>query len=304
MKLYRRLFTLFLLLSFNTAALLAQSQSGVDSTGLPGDHFSLQGALQLFSQSASIEDFEKALNLESNHVNNLDLNGDGETDYIRVTDQAEKDAHAFVLQVPVSATESQDIAVIELEKTGDTSAIAQIVGDEEIYGEAVIVEPDGGGEDDSFINYNNSRLSGPNAGYDEGAPRILINVWVWPSVRFVYGPVYRPWISPWRWNYYPAWWRPWRPFAWHVWHPFRFPYHRSFVIVHTHRVLHAHRVYMPFRSSSVTVRTRNSASVGHYRVTHTRTSVTGPRGKTTTVKKTTVTGPRGGKATRVKVRRH
>ncbi len=304
MKLYRLLSTLFLLLSFNTKVLLAQSQSGVDSTGLPGDHFSLQGALQLFSQSASIEDFEKALNLESNHVNNLDLNGDGETDYIRVTDQAEKDAHAFVLQVPVSATESQDIAVIELEKTGEASAIAQIVGDEDIYGEAVIVEPDGGGEDDSFINYNNSRLSGPSAGYEYPAAGVVINVWVWPSVRFVYGPVYRPWISPWRWSYYPAWWKPWRPFAWHVWHPYRAHYHRSFVVVHTHRVLHAHRVYTPFRSSSVLVRTRHSASVGHYRVTHTRTSVTGPRGKTTTVKKTTVTGPRGGKATRVKVRRH
>ncbi|MBI5370560.1 MAG: hypothetical protein HZA79_00900 [Sphingobacteriales bacterium] len=304
MKLYRPFFTLSLLFILNTMATQAQDQSGVDSTGLPGDQFSLQGALQLFSQSASIEDFEKALNLESNHVNNLDLNGDGETDYIRVIDKSEKEAHAFVLQVPVSASENQDIAVIELEKTGDTSAIAQIVGDEEIYGEAVIVEPDGGGEDDSFINYNNSRLSGPNAGYDYPAARVVINVWVWPSVRFVYGPVYRPWISPWRWKYYPAWWRPWRPFAWHVWHPYRAHYHRTFVVVRTHRVLHAHRVYTPFRSSSVLVRTRHSASVGHYRVTHTRTSVTGPRGKTTTVKKTTVTGPRGGKATKVKVRRH
>ena len=40
----------------------ARSQSGVDSTGLPGDDFSLQGALQLFKDAASIEDFEKSLN--------------------------------------------------------------------------------------------------------------------------------------------------------------------------------------------------------------------------------------------------
>ncbi|MBL0306963.1 MAG: hypothetical protein IPQ25_13295 [Chitinophagaceae bacterium] len=281
----------------------AQNQPGVDSTGLPGDDFSLQGALQMFQDAATIEDFEKAINTEGNHINNLDLNADGEIDYIRVVDKSEKDVHAFVLQVPVSETENQDIAVIELEKTGEANAIIQIIGDEDIYGEQVIVEPDGGGEE-AFYNFNDSKLSGPNAGYDFTTPGIVVNVWLWPSVRFVYGPAYRPWISPWRWRYYPGWWKPWKPLRWHAWHPFRAHYHRPFSVVRTHRVIHAHRVYTPFRTTSVTVRTRNSAAVGNFRVTRTKTSITGPRGKTTTVKKTTVTGPRGGKATKVKARRH
>lgn len=281
----------------------AQNQPGVDSTGLPGDDFSLQGALQMFQDAATIEDFEKAINTEGNHVNNLDLNADGEIDYIRVVDKSEKDVHAFVLQVPVSETENQDIAVIELEKTGEANAIIQIIGDADIYGEQVIVEPDGGGEE-AFYNFNDSKLSGPNAGYDFTTPGIVVNVWLWPSVRFVYGPAYRPWISPWRWRYYPGWWKPWKPLRWHAWHPFRAHYHRPFSVVRTHRVIHAHRVYTPFRTTSVTVRTRNSAAVGNFRVTRTKTSITGPRGKTTTVKKTTVTGPRGGKATKVKARRH
>ncbi len=281
----------------------AQNQPGVDSTGLPGDDFSLQGALQMFQDAATIEDFEKAINTEGNHVNNLDLNADGEIDYIRVIDKSEKDVHAFVLQVPVSETENQDIAVIELEKTGEANAIIQIIGDEDIYGEQVIVEPDGDGEE-AFYNFNDSKLSGPNAGYDFTTPGIVVNVWLWPSVRFVYGPAYRPWISPWRWRYYPGWWKPWKPLRWHAWHPFRAHYHRPFSVVRTHRVIHAHRVYTPFRTTSVTVRTRHSAAVGNFRVTRTRTSITGPRGKTTTVKKTTVTGPRGGKATKVKARRH
>ena len=281
----------------------AQNQPGVDSTGLPGDDFSLQGALQMFQDAATIEDFEKAINTEGNHVNNLDLNADGEIDYIRVIDKSEKDVHAFVLQVPVSETENQDIAVIELEKTGEANAIIQIIGDEDIYGEQVIVEPDGGGEE-AFYNFNDSKLSGPNAGYDFTTPGIVVNVWLWPSVRYVYGPAYRPWISPWRWRYYPGWWKPWKPLRWHAWHPFRAHYHRPFSVVRTHRVIHAHRVYTPFRTTSVTVRTRHSAAVGNFRVTRTRTSITGPRGKTTTVKKTTVTGPRGGKATKVKARRH
>lgn len=281
----------------------AQNQPGVDSTGLPGDDFSLQGALQMFQDAATIEEFEKAINTEGNHVNNLDLNADGEIDYIRVIDKSEKDVHAFVLQVPVSETENQDIAVIELEKTGEANAIIQIIGDEDIYGEQVIVEPDGGGED-AFYNFNNGKLSGPNAGYDFTTPGIIVNVWLWPSVRFVYGPAYRPWISPWRWRYYPGWWKPWKPLRWHTWHPFRAHYHRPFTVVHTHRVIHAHRVYTPFRSTSVAVRTRHSAAVGNFRVTRTKTSVTRPRGKTTTVKKTTVTGPGGRKATKVKTRRH
>ncbi len=298
------LFTLFLCGALLSGASANAQQSGVDSTGLPGDQFSLQGALQLFQNATNVEEFEKALNLESNHVNNLDLNGDGETDYVRVIDKSDKEVHAFVLQVPVSASENQDIAVIELEKNGAESAMIQIIGDEDIYGEAVIVEPDGGGEDDAFVNYNDARLSGPNAGYDLMAPRIVVNVWGWPSVRFVYGPAYRPWISPWRWSYYPAWWKPWHPFAWKVWHPYRAHYHRPFVVVRTHRVIAAHRLYTPFRTTSVTVRTRHASTVGNYRVNRTRTTVTGPRGNKTTVRKTTVTGPRGNKATKVKVRRH
>jgi len=285
-------FPLILLgLVFIASTVKAQNQSGVDSTGLPGDNFSLHGALQMFQKASSPEEFEKLINTESNNVNNLDLNGDGEIDYIRVIDKTEKDVHAFILQVPVSESESQDIAVIELEKTGDTTAVIQIVGDEEIYGEQVIVEPDGGEETAAESAIPGK---GPNREFAVYEPvRIVVNVWFWPSVRFVYGPVYRPWISPWRWRYYPVWWRPWRPLHWHVWHPRRIHYHRPFVVVHTHRVVHAHRVYTPVRTTSVTVRTRHSAAVGHYRVTRTKTTVTGPRGNTATKKTTTVRGPGG-----------
>ena len=286
-------------------SLQAQNQSGEDSTGLPGDNFDLQGALQMFQDAASPEDFEKAINTEGNHVNNLDLDGDGDLDYVRVVSKMDKEVHVFVLQVPVSSTESQDIAVIELEKTGNQTAIIQIIGDEDIYGEQVIVEPDGGEEEGTFNNYsNNNNLSGPYVNFDYTAPRIIINVWLWPSVRFVYAPVYRPWISPWRWHSYPGWWKPWRPYRWYVWHPYRAHYHRPFVIVHTHRVIHAHKIYTPYHSSSVVVRNRNSTSVNNYRVTRSRTTVTGPRGNSKTVKRTTVTGPKGNKATKVKVRRH
>ncbi|MBI5474257.1 MAG: hypothetical protein HY961_18125 [Ignavibacteriae bacterium] len=242
-----------------------------DSTGLPGDNFSLQGALEMFKKAGSPEEFEKLLNTQDNHVNNLDLNGDGDIDYVRVIDKMDKDVHAFVLQVPVSETENQDIAVVELEKTGDDNATVQIVGDEDIYGEQTIVEPDGGGDDSEEEGEGGNGPFAPTNYMSTVAPRIVVNVWVWPSVRYVYAPGYRVWVSPWRWRAYPVWWRPWRPFAWRVFHPFRARYHAGFAVVHTHRVVRAHRVYTPVRVSSVTVRTRHSASVTRYRTTRSAT---------------------------------
>lgn len=278
----------------------AQLQSGVDSTGLPGDQFSLQGALHLFQFASSPEDFEKQLNTESNHVNNLDLDEDGEIDYIRVIDRSDQDVHAFILQVPVSEKESQDIAVIELEKTGDATALLQLIGDEDIYGEEVIVEPSAAGE----LPEKNNKGGSPIVNSEFAAPVMVVNVWLWPSVRFVYAPGYRPWVSPWRWHNYPVWWKPWRPLRWHVWHPYHNRYHHTFAVVHTHRVVRAHKIYTPVRASSVTVRTRHATVVGHYKVSRTKSTVTGPRGNTARVKKTTVTGPRGHvKATRTKVKR-
>lgn len=109
----------YLILAFALISFAVRSQdTEIDQkeTGLPGDHFSLQGALDLFKKSSSPEEFEKLLNTESNQVNNLDLNGDGEIDYIRVVDQTEDDVHALILQAVVNDKESQDIAVIEIER--------------------------------------------------------------------------------------------------------------------------------------------------------------------------------------------
>ena len=209
----------------------------------------------------------------------------------------EKNVHAFVLQVAVSEKENQDIAVIELEKTGDANAVLQIIGDEDIYGEQVIVEPGTELADAAFdFDPNQSIASGPNPDIaSHQTARIVINVWLWPSVRFVYAPRYVVWRSPWKWAHHPGWWRPWKPWAWSVYHPRCARYHRSFMVVHTHRVLHAHRLYRPGRVHSVSVRTRYHASVNHYRVTRTKTTVTGPRGNKVTRHSTTVKGSHGNK---------
>ena len=262
----------------------AQDIDPADSTGLPGDHFSLEGAVELFKKAESPEAFEKLLNSENNDVNNLDLNEDGEIDYIRVIDNVEGDVHAIVLQAVVNESESQDIAVIEIEKDGEESAVLQIVGDEDLYGEQLLVEP--------FAEEGKKGgKGGPSVDYDADM-RIVVNVWLWPSVRFIYGPRYVVWASPWRWRYYPTWFRPWRPHPWRVFHVRPRPFHRHYHVVTTHRVVRAHAVYAPRRTSSKVVHTRTTTVV----------AARGKNGKVVagrrTTTSTTVKGKNGGAVTK------
>jgi hypothetical protein len=269
-KLFFMMFLATLLLPFSAFA-----QEETDSTGYAGDHFSLEGALELFKQSTSPEEFEQKLNTEGSYVNNLDLNEDGEIDYVKVMDNMDGDVHAIALQVDISEEESQDVAVILIEKTGPENAILQIIGDEDVYGEESIVEPyaasmEAGGKGMTLENF--------------GAARIVVNVWTWPSVRFVYAPSYTVYRSPWHWRHYPAWWKPWRPHPWRWHHSHTVVYRSHFKPFHKHRVVKAHTFYKPKRKSSVTVRTKT---------VHTRTVVkkgkNGPVVKKKTTKKTSVT---------------
>lgn len=192
-----------------------------DSTGMEGDNLDLNGVLELFKDSEDIEDFEKKLNTESNGVNNLDLDDDGEVDYIRVVDYADDDAHSFALQVPVSETESQDVAVIEMEEVDNETVNLQVIGDSELYGEDYMVEP-----------------------ADEQNVSTVVNVYGWRPVRHVYGPKYVVYASPWRYRSHPKWFRPWKRVAWAVYHPRVRHYHRPFYRrVSVRRCHRAHKHY-------------------------------------------------------------
>ena len=214
------------------------------------------------------------------------MNGDGEIDYVRVIDKSDKDAHAFILQAAVSENENQDIAVIELEKKGDQNAALQIVGDEDIYGEETIVTPAGGAQASSPAPSGNTN----------------VNVWMWPAVSYVYAPAYTVWVSPWGWRARPVWWRPWRPVRYAVFYPYAAPYRNHYVVVRRSRVISAHRIYAPVRTTSVIVRTRHQASITNYRTSRETTVHRGGRRVTRT---TTVQGPRGNVRTtkRTRVRR-
>lgn len=216
---------------------------------VPGDHFSLEGALELFKKSESPEEFEKLLNSADSRVNNLDLNGDGYIDYIRVLDRYEGNVHAFILQAVIGESEYQDVAVIELEKLSNGKAVLQIVGNEDIYGVETIIEPTR-----EVRTYAGTRSS-----------NTIVNVWAWPSVQYVYGPHYAGWISPWGWHARPVWWHTWRPVAYVYYHPIWRPYRPYYSVCHTRRVVYAHQIYRPYRTRSVVVHNRYHDKITRYR---------------------------------------
>ena len=267
-----------------------QSDTQPIATGLPGDNFSLEGSLEMFQKATSPEDFEKLINTQQNYVNNLDLNEDSDIDYIKVIDTQDGNTHVFVLQVAVSETENQDIAIIALEKTGENEAILQIIGDEDIFGEEVIVEASDGEQE---IIDEDAPRRGPSV-YYPNRPFVVVNVWGWPCVRHVYAPTYRPWKSPWRWRVYPSYWTPWRPLSWNVYHPYRVKYYQPRVrTVRTNRIARANNIYRPSRATSTTVRTRYVGAHKNYKINRTKTTVTGPRGNSVTKKTTTVRNKNG-----------
>lgn len=220
---------------------------------VPGDNFSLEGALELFKKSSSPEEFEKMLNTPDTKVNNLDLNGDGYIDYVRVNDIHQGNIHTFVIQAIVAEDEFQDIAVIALEKKANGKAILQITGNEDIYGVTTIIEP--------------TREVRTYAG--AYASNTVVNVWAWPVVQYVYGPHYRVWVSPWRWHYRPVWWSPWRPIAYYDYYPIWRPYYSYYAVCHTPRV-YVHHIYYPHRRTSTIVHHRYNTQVVHYRNNYNR----------------------------------
>lgn len=210
-----------------------------------GENFSLEGALSMLKKANSIEEFESLINQESNDVNNLDLNNDGEIDYVTVEDITDANKHVLVLSAIINDKEKQDVATIAIEKTGNEEAQLQIFGDEDLYAENTIAEPF---DVDEKLS---SQKSGPSI--QELIPtRVVVNIWLWPSIRFIYAPGYRVWVSPIRWAAFPRWWKPWKPIR-HTVFVTRCHVHKTYIHRTPSRHVTIHKSYASRRHSSATV---------------------------------------------------
>ena len=160
------------------------------------DNLDLDAVASIFGDSENLEDFEHRLNDPDSRISNLDLNQDGYIDYLRVVENSSDQNSLVVIQAVLDKDIYQDVATIEIERVNNGTPRIQVVGDNYIYGSNYIIEP-------VYVR----------------TPLIF---------SFFWGPRYVAWHSPYYWNYYPGWYRPFRPFS-----PFR--YQRNvYVHINTH----------------------------------------------------------------------
>ena len=265
------IFTLFLLVSATGISVRVNGQTP-DYLGLPGDNLNLFAVLKLFQESQTLEVFERDLNNEDMHINNLDLDGDGRIDYLRVVDNADGDNHSIVLQDALSPRDIQDVAVFTVERDRHGSVSIQLTGDESLYGRDYIVEPNY-----ADLEYNET----PNPGYTGNntvnGETVVVNrtttveVATWPLIRFMFLPTYVVWNSPWYYNYYPSYWHPWRPYYWHYYYGYHYNldpyYYGHYRVYNYHRDAYWHDTYYSQRRNYSPVVTSRIES-GSYRRTY------------------------------------
>lgn len=191
----------------------SQSKDEPVTLGLPGDDLDLYAVLEVFQKSKTIEDFEKTINLEKTKLNNLDLDNDKKVDFIKVVTNKEDDDFSFVLQVAVSKTENQDVAVIFVSKDKSGKVSMQIVGDEDLYGKDYVIEPKGSGSggtaNPGYNGGNNETMNIPT----QSSPTTTVVVQSAPIVQYVYSPAYVPYYPPYYYGYYPPYYFPFVPIA-------------------------------------------------------------------------------------------
>ncbi len=147
------------------------------------ENLDLEVVASLFGEAENLEDFEKKLNDPKLQISNLDLNKDGEVDYLRVVETSKGETHLISIQAVIGKDKFQDVATIDVEKDSKGETQVQVVGDVYMYGPDYIIQP-------VYVH-----------------PPVI---WMW-----FWGPLYRPWRSPFYWGVYPPFYRPWRPYPIH-----------------------------------------------------------------------------------------
>jgi len=159
----------------------------------------LKAVATLFGTVKNVEEFETLLNNPDSAFTNLDLNGDGLVDYLRVVETSADNKHLVVIQAVLAKDVFQDVASIYVEKDEVTGEVTtQVIGDEYVYGANYVIEP-------VYIY------------------RPYIYDWFWD-------PFWVCWTSPFYWDFYPHWWHHWHCWTmdrywhhcyhWHHYHPY------------------------------------------------------------------------------------
>ena len=195
----KRLTTLLMTLMLMSAALWADETVTVSANSSDiSEGLDLKVVAKLFAEAKNLEEFETMLNNPDSAFCNLDLNGDGQIDYLRVVETGEGSKRLIVLQAVLAKDIYQDVASIYVEKNEKDEVSVQIVGDEYVYGVNYIIEP--------VYVY-----------------RPVIYDWFWCDAWYA-------WHSPWYWGYWPGWWYTHACWAhdWYWRHCYAFHHHHHY----------------------------------------------------------------------------
>ena len=200
-------------------SMMAHADETVTVTATTADiseNLDLKTVATLFGQAKDLEQFEQMLNNPDSAFSNLDLNGDGDVDYLRVIETADQDRHLVVIQAVLAKDIYQDVASIYVEKDPKSESVTvQVIGDEYIYGADYIIEP--------VYVY-----------------RPIIYDWFW-------GPSWVCWHSPYYWDYWPVWWHSYHCIAHHLYWEHMYWHHHHYPICSFRTGHHYHPHYAPMR---------------------------------------------------------
>ena len=177
-----RIASLLVVFSFITTFGMAQEKITVEAQNSDiSNNLDLKAVSTAFGESKNLEEFEQKLNDYDSQISNLDLNSDGQVDYLRVIERNEKGVHMVQIQAVLDKDVFQDVASIIVEKDQNDNPTVQVIGDPYLYGDNYIIEP-------SYL-YTPSIFS------------------------FFWGANYYSWNSPYYWGYYPNYYHHRRPYG-------------------------------------------------------------------------------------------
>ena len=244
---------LFLTVTSAQEASLSEAVTNEKKKNIPllGDDFNLYSALEAFKRSETLDQFQSALNTEPWFINNLDLNNDQLVDYLTIHDITEAGVHNIVISAHINGEQQQDIAVIEVIKTGTEEAILQIVGHEEFYGKNMVVE--------SFETIK-SREKGSTS-MEQKSKKVVTNVWDWSVVPPLFSSSYSPYRSKQNWGRYHRGYKAWAPKNRKTWSEKEDMFSKNYYITPIRRSENARSIYEPYRLSSELFEEQNQAAI-------------------------------------------
>jgi len=223
---------LFIALSLMTTLCMAQGQQEQQNITVQAQNSDISNNLDLkavataFGESRDLQEFEKKLNDYDTQISNLDLNKDGQVDYLRVIEKTDNGVHVVVIQAVLAKDVYQDVASIIVEKDQNNNPTVQVVGDPYIYGDNYIIDP----------------------GY----------LYTPAICSFFWGADYFLWNSPYYWGYYPHYYRGHSPYGLNVYLSNVYSH-----VNHNQRYYYTNNIRNAAAASMIRSVSRNDLAVSH-----------------------------------------